>query len=191
MDVGGQDPPIGRDAQRRDQIAVIYARDKTESIAFEHHRAEHIEIEKLRRLSRSIKQRRLDASRGECVRQRGKRRKPDTAGNQPRFSWGIDERKRTAEYRIGIDTDEPARRPVAAPDHTLQVVGFSEQGKLAEAESLFQTHGASINPSDEDRVFEQSWAEMLVAAALQRLSHDYQRENKEQLFDELRVFLTV
>src|SRR5206468_7929873 len=59
-----------------------------------------------------------------------------------------------------------------------------------EAESLFQTHGASINRSDEDRVFEQSWAEMLVAAALQRLADEYKREEKEKVFEQLRIFLT-
>jgi RNA polymerase sigma factor (sigma-70 family) len=55
-----------------------------------------------------------------------------------------------------------------------------------EAESLFQTH---IGMSNEDRLFDRSWAEALVAAALERLSADYKREAKEQLFKELRIFI--
>src|SRR4029077_10085064 len=55
-----------------------------------------------------------------------------------------------------------------------------------EAESLFQTHSGMSN---EDRLFDRSWAEALVAAALERLSADYKREGKEQLFKELRIFI--
>jgi RNA polymerase sigma factor (sigma-70 family) len=55
-----------------------------------------------------------------------------------------------------------------------------------EAESLFQTHSGISN---EDRLFDRSWAEALVAAALERLSADYKREGKEQLFKELRIFI--
>jgi len=55
-----------------------------------------------------------------------------------------------------------------------------------EAESLFQTHSGMSN---EDRLFDRSWAEALVAAALERLSADYKRENKEQLFNQLRIFI--
>jgi RNA polymerase sigma-70 factor (ECF subfamily) len=55
-----------------------------------------------------------------------------------------------------------------------------------EAESLFQTHSGISN---EDRLFDRSWAEALVAAALERLSTDYRREAKEQLFKELRIFI--
>jgi RNA polymerase sigma factor (sigma-70 family) len=55
-----------------------------------------------------------------------------------------------------------------------------------EAESLFQTHSSLSN---EDRLFDRSWAEALVAAALERLSADYKREAKEQLFRELRIFI--
>ena len=55
-----------------------------------------------------------------------------------------------------------------------------------EAESLFQTHSGISN---EDRLFDRSWAEALVAAALERLSADYKHEAKEQLFNELRVFV--
>jgi len=59
-----------------------------------------------------------------------------------------------------------------------------------EAESLFQTHSASGNAVGEDRVFECTWAEMLVAAGLERLSADYKAEGKEKLFEELKIFLT-
>ena len=55
-----------------------------------------------------------------------------------------------------------------------------------EAESLFQTHSGM---SSEDLLFDRSWAEALVATALERLSGDYQRENKEQLFNQLRIFI--
>jgi RNA polymerase sigma factor (sigma-70 family) len=55
-----------------------------------------------------------------------------------------------------------------------------------EAEALFQTHSGMSN---EDRLFDRSWAEALVAAALERLSADYRREAKEQLFKELRIFI--
>lgn len=55
-----------------------------------------------------------------------------------------------------------------------------------EAESLFQTHSGISNG---DRLFDRSWAEALVIAALERLSADYKREGKEQLFKELRMFV--
>ena len=55
-----------------------------------------------------------------------------------------------------------------------------------EAESLFQTHSGRGN---EDWLFDRGWAEALVAAALERLSADYKREAKEQLFKELRTFI--
>jgi RNA polymerase sigma factor (sigma-70 family) len=58
---------------------------------------------------------------------------------------------------------------------------------VEEAESLFQTHSDAIG---EDRIFERSWAEALVAAGLQRLSADYKTEGKEKLFQELKIFLT-
>ena len=58
--------------------------------------------------------------------------------------------------------------------------------QVQEAESLFQTRSGV---SDEDRLFDRSWAEALVAAALERLSADYKRENKEQLFNQLRMFI--
>ncbi len=55
-----------------------------------------------------------------------------------------------------------------------------------EAESLFQTHSGINN---EDWLFDRSWAEALVATALERLSADYRCEAKEQLFKELRIFI--
>jgi len=55
-----------------------------------------------------------------------------------------------------------------------------------EAESLFQTHSGMGNG---DRLFDRSWAEALVTAALERLSADYKREAKDQLFSELRMFI--
>jgi RNA polymerase sigma factor (sigma-70 family) len=58
--------------------------------------------------------------------------------------------------------------------------------QVQEAESLFQTHSGTRN---EDWLFDRSWAEALIAAGLERLSADYKRERKEQLFKELRVFI--
>ena len=58
--------------------------------------------------------------------------------------------------------------------------------QVQEAESLFQTHSGMNN---EDRLFDRSWAEALVAAALERLSADYKRDGKDQLFNELRAFI--
>jgi RNA polymerase sigma factor (sigma-70 family) len=55
-----------------------------------------------------------------------------------------------------------------------------------EAESLYQTHSGM---SDEDRLFDRSWAEALVATVLERLLADYKREGKEQLLNELRMFV--
>jgi RNA polymerase sigma-70 factor (ECF subfamily) len=55
-----------------------------------------------------------------------------------------------------------------------------------EAESLFQTHS---NASNEDCLFDRSWAEALLAAGLERLSADYKGESKEKLFKELRIFV--
>jgi RNA polymerase sigma-70 factor (ECF subfamily) len=59
-----------------------------------------------------------------------------------------------------------------------------EQAK--EAESLFQTHSTA---GSEDRLFDRSWAEALLAAGLERLSADYKGESKEKLFNELRIFV--
>ena len=53
-----------------------------------------------------------------------------------------------------------------------------------EAESLFQTH---CYASSEDRLFDRSWGEALLAAGLKRLSADYKGESKEKLFNELRI----
>jgi RNA polymerase sigma-70 factor (ECF subfamily) len=58
--------------------------------------------------------------------------------------------------------------------------------QVEEAESLFQTHGGTSN---EDRLFDRSWAEALIAAGLERLSADYKGESKEKLFNELRIFV--
>jgi len=56
-----------------------------------------------------------------------------------------------------------------------------------EAESLFQTRSSATN---EDRVFERTWAETLVTDSLEQLSSYYKTEGKERLFQELRIFLT-
>jgi RNA polymerase sigma-70 factor (ECF subfamily) len=60
------------------------------------------------------------------------------------------------------------------------------EGQAKEGESLFQTHSTA---SSEDRLFDRSWAEALIAAGLERLSADYKGESKEKLFNELRIFI--
>jgi RNA polymerase sigma factor (sigma-70 family) len=60
------------------------------------------------------------------------------------------------------------------------------EAQAEEAEALFQTYSRTSN---EDRLFDRSWAEALVAAGLDRLSANYKREGKEQLFSELRIFV--
>jgi RNA polymerase sigma factor (sigma-70 family) len=55
-----------------------------------------------------------------------------------------------------------------------------------EAESLFQAHSTA---KSEDRLFDRSWAEALLAAGLERLSADYKAQSKEKLFNELRIFV--
>jgi RNA polymerase sigma factor (sigma-70 family) len=62
--------------------------------------------------------------------------------------------------------------------------------QVEKAESLFQTHGGAEDSPNEDRVFERTWAETLVAGALNRVAARYQQEEKEKLFEELKIFLT-
>jgi DNA-directed RNA polymerase specialized sigma24 family protein len=64
------------------------------------------------------------------------------------------------------------------------------EAQVEKAESLFQTHGGAEDSSNEDRVFERTWAETLVAGALARLAAEYQAEGKEKLFADLKIFLT-
>jgi RNA polymerase sigma factor (sigma-70 family) len=65
-----------------------------------------------------------------------------------------------------------------------------DDARAEAAESLFQTHVNFTDAVGEDRIFERSWAEALVAAGLERLSADYKTEGKEKLFRELEIFLT-
>jgi RNA polymerase sigma factor (sigma-70 family) len=62
--------------------------------------------------------------------------------------------------------------------------------QVEEAESLFQTHCAFEDSPNEDRVFERTWAETLVAGALSQVAAQYNEEGKEKLFEELKIFLT-
>jgi RNA polymerase sigma-70 factor (ECF subfamily) len=55
-----------------------------------------------------------------------------------------------------------------------------------EAEALFHTHSGM---SSEDRLFDRSWADVLLTAGLERLSAEYVGEAKEKLFNELRIFV--
>jgi RNA polymerase sigma-70 factor (ECF subfamily) len=59
--------------------------------------------------------------------------------------------------------------------------------EIDNAESLFQSHGSAGN---EDQIFDRSWAEALITMGMERLSADYKHESKEELFNELKIFLT-
>ncbi len=65
-----------------------------------------------------------------------------------------------------------------------------DEARAEAAESLFQTHFASGEPSGEDQLFVKSWAEALVEAALNRLAAEQKAEGKEKLFAKLEMFLT-
>jgi len=59
-------------------------------------------------------------------------------------------------------------------------------------ESLLETHHASGQGAiGEDRLFERSWAATLVATTLDRVAAAYKAEGKENVFKELRTFLTI
>jgi RNA polymerase sigma factor (sigma-70 family) len=67
-----------------------------------------------------------------------------------------------------------------------------EEGRVEEAESLFQTHCASGGSAlPEDKLFEKTWAETLVETALERLAAAYKAEGKGELFDRLQTFVAV
>ena len=79
--------------------------------------------------------------------------------------------------------------------HALKRGGGSDllplnEAQVKEAESLFQTHGATEDSPNEDRLFERAWAETLVAAALHRTAAHYRDKDKKKLFEELKVFVT-
>jgi RNA polymerase sigma-70 factor (ECF subfamily) len=67
-----------------------------------------------------------------------------------------------------------------------------DEGRAEEAESLFQTHNSSGSSAlPEDRLFERTWAETLVATTLDRLAAAYKAEGKENVFESYRKFLAV
>lgn len=67
-----------------------------------------------------------------------------------------------------------------------------DEGSAQEAESLFQTHSSSGSTAlPEERLFERTWAETLVATALDRLAAAYKAEGKESVFERFQTFLTV
>ena len=65
-----------------------------------------------------------------------------------------------------------------------------DESRAEAAESLFQTHSTTGEAIEEDRLFEKSWADALVATSLERLSAEYQSEGKQKLFERLKIFLT-
>ena len=79
-------------------------------------------------------------------------------------------------------------------EHALKRGGGQEflpldESRAEAAESLFQTHFTSNEPN-EDRLFERSWAEAVIAAVLDKLSAEDQSAGKQNLFQQLRVFLS-
>jgi len=67
--------------------------------------------------------------------------------------------------------------------------------RMEAAESLFHTHSASGEPASEDLVFERTWAEAVVEAAMERLAEEQKAEEqkaegKQKLFERLRIFLS-
>jgi RNA polymerase sigma factor (sigma-70 family) len=58
--------------------------------------------------------------------------------------------------------------------------------QIKEAESLFQNYRGG---STEDQLFDRTWAEALVTAGLEQLSAAYRSEARENLFNELRIFV--
>jgi RNA polymerase sigma-70 factor (ECF subfamily) len=65
-----------------------------------------------------------------------------------------------------------------------------DESRAEAAESLFQTQAAASGEHAEDCLYERSWAEALVAVALNRLAVEQTSEGKRRLFQPLRVFLT-
>jgi RNA polymerase sigma-70 factor (ECF subfamily) len=67
-----------------------------------------------------------------------------------------------------------------------------DETRARAAESLFQTgHSSSGSTVTEDRLFERTWAETLVATALGGVAAAYRAEGKETIFDALQTFLTA
>ncbi len=64
------------------------------------------------------------------------------------------------------------------------------EAQAEDAESFFQTHHGQESPPADDQIFERTWAETLVAAALAQLEAEYRAEGKDNLFAELKTFLT-
>jgi RNA polymerase sigma factor (sigma-70 family) len=65
-----------------------------------------------------------------------------------------------------------------------------DEAQAEAAESLFQTHSASVAPASEDMVFERSWADTVIEAAMDRLAEEQKTEGKQKLFEKLRIFLS-
>ena len=65
-----------------------------------------------------------------------------------------------------------------------------DEARAEAAESLFLTHSASAVPGSEDMVFERSWAETVIEAAMDRLAEEQKTAGKQKLFEKLRIFLS-
>jgi RNA polymerase sigma-70 factor (ECF subfamily) len=67
-----------------------------------------------------------------------------------------------------------------------------DEARADAAESLFITQAApGESVREEDRLFERSWAETLVATVLERVAVAYTAEGKDRIFAELQTFLTI
>lgn len=71
----------------------------------------------------------------------------------------------------------------------LEFLPFDEE-EMAEVENSLTTETIAGHESSEDHFFERTWAETLVRGSLENLAFSYQTEGKENLFQQLRIFLT-
>jgi RNA polymerase sigma factor (sigma-70 family) len=63
-----------------------------------------------------------------------------------------------------------------------------DEARVEAAESLFQSH-CSHGPTGETHLFERTWAEALVRAALERLAAEYADDGKRSVFQRVKIFL--
>lgn len=65
-----------------------------------------------------------------------------------------------------------------------------DETEVSELEAGLHEQFKTGETPDEDRVFERTWAETVVRSSLENLSRTYEAEGNNQIFQELKVFLT-
>jgi RNA polymerase sigma-70 factor (ECF subfamily) len=77
-------------------------------------------------------------------------------------------------------------------EHALKRGGDREfvllEAEIKTMEALYVS-GPEIDASDEEQLYEQRWAQAVIACALSRLGREFSGAQKEQLLNELRPFL--